>query len=140
MKILILCNGNSCRSQMTESFLKKFDPSLQVYSAGVQPYKAVNPIAIEVMKEKGIDISSNIPKPVSKFINDDFDYVVTVCDKAQENLPAFNGKVKNHVHLSFDDPTKYKGSCESKLEIFRKVRDSIEEHFHRFYESQLVEA
>lgn len=140
MKILIICNGNSCRSQMTESFLKKFDPDLEVHSAGVQPLNAVNPLAIKVMKEKGIDISCNSTKPVHKFLDENFDYIVTVCDKAQENLPSFNGKVKTYVHLNFEDPSKANGPDELKLKVFRNVRDSIEEHFYRFYESHLVEA
>lgn len=140
MKILIVCNGNSCRSQMTESFLKKFDPLLEVYSAGLEPLDRVNPLAIKVMKEKGIDISNRYPKPISKFLNQDFDYIVTISDKAQESLPSFNGKVKNHVHLNFEDPSKADGFGESKLEIFRKVRDSIEDHFYHFYKSHLVEA
>ena len=94
MKILILCTGNSCRSQMAEGFLKSFDNSLEVFSAGTKPAEDVNPNAIFVMKEKNIDISGNYPENVEKYLNDSFDYVITVCDNAKETCPVFLGKVK----------------------------------------------
>ncbi len=132
-KILILCTGNSCRSQMAEGFLKSFDPNLEVYSAGTVPSGAVHPLAIKVMKEKGIDISHGYPKNVDDFINDNFDYVITVCDGAREVCPVFAGNVKNRLHIGFEDPVEARGTEEEKLVVFRKVRDEIERDFSRFY-------
>ncbi|MDP4281553.1 MAG: arsenate reductase ArsC, partial [Bacteroidota bacterium] len=94
MKILILCTGNSCRSQMAEGFLKSFDSRLEVYSAGTQPAPNANLIAVAAMNEVGIDISQNKPKSVDLFLSDSFDYVITVCDNARESCPVFFGKVK----------------------------------------------
>jgi len=135
MKILILCTGNSCRSQMAEGFLKSFDGNLQVYSAGTQPTNQVNPYAIQVMKEIGIDLSKNIPKNVDEFLNQEFDYVITVCDDAKESCPMFTGKVKNRLHIGFEDPAEAKGTEQEILSIFRKVRDQIKEGFYSFYNS-----
>jgi arsenate reductase (thioredoxin) len=132
-KILILCTGNSCRSQMAEGFLKSFDPELKVYSAGTNPAGKVNPKAIEVMKESGIDISSNIPEDVDKYLSESFDYVITVCDNAKETCPVFSGKVKERIHLGYEDPADAIGTEEEVMAVFRKVRDEIESGFKRFY-------
>jgi len=132
MKILILCTGNSCRSQMAEGFLKKFAPNWKVISAGTKPEKEVNPYAIYVMKEKGIDISENQTKSVNKFLNDEFDYVITVCSDAEKECPVFYGKVKNRLHIGFDDPAKVQGNEEQILSEFRRVRDEIEIEFLNF--------
>lgn len=132
-KILILCTGNTCRSQMAEGFLKSFDEELEVFSAGVEPEERVNPNAVKVMNELGIDISSGIPKDVNDFINDSFDYVITVCDHAKETCPLFNGKVKEQLHIGFEDPVNTKGTEEEVLTIYRKVRDEIKRDFYNFY-------
>src|SRR4030042_6423368 len=129
MKILILCTGNSCRSQMAEGFLKSFDESLEVFSAGTKPAVRVNHRAIQVMNEAGIDISKQYPKNVDEFLNDSFDYVITVCDDANESCPFFYGKVKHRLHIRFEDPALAKGTEKEVLAVFRKVRDDITERF-----------
>src|SRR5512147_2783878 len=97
--ILILCTGNSCRSQMAEGYLKSFDSRLEVFSAGTKPAPEANPFAVEAMKETGIDISNNKPKDVVGYLSDSFDYVITVCDDAKETCPFFSGKVNHRIHL-----------------------------------------
>ncbi|MGB9664054.1 MAG: arsenate reductase ArsC [Ignavibacteria bacterium] len=136
-KILILCTGNSCRSQMAEGFLKSFDKELEVYSAGTKPADKVNPKAVQVMKEIGIDISQNYPKMVDQFINDPFDYVITVCDNAKETCPVFIGKVGKQLHIGFEDPADATGTEEEILSEFRKVRDEIKKDFYEFYLKEL---
>lgn len=133
MKILVLCTGNSCRSQMAEGFLKSFDNSIQVYSAGTQPADKVHELAIVVMNEVGIDLSANYPKSVDLFLNEEFDFVITVCGGAKESCPAFLGKVNKRLHLGFDDPAEAKGSKEEILNEFRRIRDQIHEGFEDFY-------
>lgn len=133
MKILILCTGNSCRSQMAEAFLKSLDPSLEVVSAGTQPAERVNPFAIRVMQEIGIDMSGNLTKSVDQFLSQTFDYVITVCDDARETCPVFFGKVKQRLHIGFEDPAKAVGSDEEVLAVFRRVRDAISAAFSDFY-------
>ncbi len=91
-KLLILCTGNSCRSQMAEGYLKSFSTELEVYSAGTNPSKQVHPKAIQVMSEVGIDLSKNNPKLVDQFLGESFDYVITVCDLRKRNLSAFYRK------------------------------------------------
>jgi arsenate reductase (thioredoxin) len=132
-RILILCTGNSCRSQMAEGILKSLDPALQVFSAGTKPAEAVSRRTINVMKEIGIDISKEHPKNVDQFLTLAFDYVITVCDNANESCPVFTGVVKNRLHIGFPDPTKYEGDPEKVLEEFRRVRDEIMEKFTEFY-------
>jgi arsenate reductase len=136
-KILILCTGNSCRSQMAEGFLKSFDKNLTVYSAGTNPSNRVNPNAIKVMNEAGIDISNNFPKSVVQFLNDSFDCVITVCDNAKETCPVFIGKVKHHLHLGFEDPADAIGTEDEILSVFRKVRDEIKNNFYKFFQENL---
>ena len=136
-RILVLCTGNSARSQMTEGFLRSLDPALDVYSAGTNPAPRVNPFAVKAMKEIGIDIAGNKPKNVSQFLGQPFDIVVTVCDDADRNCPNFRGKVGKRVHIGFPDPAKATGSDEEKMAVFRKVRDSIREKFNEFYSSQI---
>ena len=97
MKILILCTGNSCRSQMAHGFLKSFDPSLQVESAGTEASGKLNQKAVKVMSEIGIDISRHTSDPVEKYLNDEWDYVITVCGGANETCPTFIGKVKHRL-------------------------------------------
>ena len=136
-KILILCTGNSCRSQMAEGFLKSFDKNLTVYSAGTIPSNSVNPFAIKVMNESEIDISNNYPKSVDQFLKDSFDYVITVCDNAKETCPLFIGKVKHHLHIGFEDPADAGGTEDEILSVFRKVRDEIKHDFLEFYTNKI---
>lgn len=138
-RILILCTGNSCRSQMAEGFLKSFDKNLEVYSAGTKPAEKVNPNAIKVMNEVGIDLSSNYPKLVDQFLNETFDYVITVCDNAKETCPVFIGKVGKQLHIGFEDPADATGTEEEILSVFRKVRDEIKRDFYEFYLKELKE-
>ena len=135
MKILILCTGNSCRSQMAEGFLRSLDPRMEIISAGTRPEKQVNPNAVKVMKELGIDISAHFPKHVNQFVNDPFDYVVTVCDSARETCPYFSGKVGKRVHIGFVDPADARGTAEEVLAEYRRVRDQIKAEFQAFYDS-----
>ena len=131
-KILIICTGNTCRSQMAEGFLRFFDSELEVFSAGTKAEKVVNPYAVKVMAEKGIDISKQKPKSLDIFIDKYFDYVITVCDGAKEICPVFTGDVKHKLHIGFDDPADAKGTDEEKLIVYRKVRDLIENSFKEF--------
>ena len=138
MKILILCTGNSCRSQMAQGFLQSFDKNIEVYSAGTEPAGQVNQTAVKVMNEAGIDISNNYPKSVEKFLNDEWDYVITVCDDAKETCPLFHGKVKHRIHFGFEDPSNATGSEEFIMSEFRRIRDEIKTTFYRFYNNFLV--
>lgn len=135
MKILILCTGNSCRSQMAEGFLQSFDASLEVFSAGTEPAASVNPYAIRVMQELGIDLSSHHPKKVDEFLHEAWDYVITVCGGANESCPAFLGKVNTRLHIGFEDPAEATGSEEEILQEFRRIRDEIRDGFYQFYQS-----
>lgn len=133
MKILIICTGNSCRSQMAEGILKSLDSNLDVYSAGTQPADKVNPFAISVMDEIGIDIRDQYPESVEKYTNEEFDYVITVCGGAMEECPVFTGEVKNRLHIGFDDPADVVGTEEEILSVYRRVRDEIKRDFNKFY-------
>jgi arsenate reductase len=136
-KILILCTGNSCRSQMAEGFLKSFDKNMEVYSAGTKPSGQVHPKAIQVMRESGINLSDNYPKSTDQFISQAFDYVITVCGNANENCPVFTGKVRHRMHIGFEDPAEAKGTEEEILSEFRKIRDQIKERFYDLYRKEL---
>lgn len=138
MKILILCTGNSCRSQMAEGFLKSFDPTLEVHSAGTEPSQRVHPKAVEVMNEIGIDLKMNYPKKVDNFLKDTFDYVISVCGGAKESCPAFIGDVKNNIHIGFDDPAEATGTEEEIYGEFRRIRDEIKRDFYMFYKKNLA--
>lgn len=132
-RILIVCTGNSCRSQMAEGFMKSFNNELEVFSAGTRPEKQVNPFAVRVMKEKGIDISNYRPKHVDDFTSMPFDYVITVCDHAKETCPVFTGSVLHRHHIGFDDPAAAGGSEEEVLAVYRSIRDQIQKDFGEFY-------
>ncbi len=134
-KILILCTSNSCRSQMAEAFLKSFNKNIEVHSAGTQPAEKVNPFAIKVMQEIGLDISKNKSKNVNKYLSQEFDYVITVCNDAKESCPLFTGKVKNRVHIGFEDPAEAKGTESQIMEVFRKIRNQIKDEFYKFNKS-----
>lgn len=133
MRILILCTGNSCRSQMAHGFLQSFDSHLEVYSAGTSPAEHVHPIAISVMSEVGIDISHHIPQKVEQYLNEQWDYVITVCGGANETCPTFVGKVGKRIHIGFDDPSKVIGSQDYVISEFRRVRDEIRMAFYNLY-------
>ena len=137
IKILILCTGNSCRSQMAEGFLKSLDNDLEVYSAGTSPSAEIHPKAIQVMGEISIDISNGLPQDVDAYLDKDFDYVVTVCGGAKENCPVFMGKVKNQLHIGFDDPAEATGTEVEILHEFRRIRDEIERNFNTFYKDTI---
>ena len=133
MKILILCTGNSCRSQMAEGFLQSFDKSLTVCSAGTQASGKLNEKAVAIMKEAGIDISHHTSDSVEKYLHEEWDYVITVCGGANEECPAFFGKVKHRLHMGFDDPSHAVGTDEFIWNEFRRVRDEIKTMFYQFY-------
>jgi arsenate reductase len=118
---------------MAEGFLKSFDSKLEVYSAGTKPTGKVHPKAIQVMQEIDIDISKNEPKSVDEFLQNAFDYVITVCGGAQDSCPTFTGKVKNHLHIGFEDPADATGTNEEIVAEFRKIRDEIKKDFYAFY-------
>lgn len=133
MKILILCTGNSCRSQMAHGFMQSFDTRLQVFSAGTEASGRLNSKAVEVMQEIGIDISKNTSDSVNKYLQDEWDYVITVCGGANETCPSFVGKVKNRLHIGFDDPSHSEGTEEFIMSEFHRVRDEIKKSFYKFY-------
>ncbi|MGD0755954.1 MAG: arsenate reductase ArsC [Bacteroidales bacterium] len=138
MKILILCTGNSCRSQMAQGFLQSFDNRNEVFSAGTFPASKVNSRAVKVMREAGIDISRNTPKNVNQYIDSEWDYVITVCDDANETCPLFQGNVKHRLHFGFKDPSKFTGKEEQVIKEFRRIRDEIKITFYRFYNNFLI--
>ena len=133
MRILVLCTGNSCRSQMAHGFVQSFDRHIEVYSAGTSPAEHVHPMAISVMSEVGIDISHHIPQKVEQYLNEQCDYVITVCGGANETCPTFVGKVGKRIHIGFDDPSKVIGSKDFVISEFRRVRDDIKKAFCEFY-------
>lgn len=137
MKILIICTGNSCRSQMAHGFLEQFDNNLIVRSAGTEASGKIAQKAVEVMNEIGIDISNHTSDSIDKYIDEAWDYVVTVCGGANETCPAFVGEVKNRIHIGFDDPVNAKGSEEFILNEYRRVRDEIKSAFQKFYNEKL---
>jgi arsenate reductase (thioredoxin) len=134
-RVLILCTGNSARSQMAEGLLRHDGgPAFEVFSAGTKPSQ-VRPEAIEAMKEVGIDISSHRSKSVDEFAGQEFDYVVTVCDNAKESCPVFPGKTER-IHWSFEDPAAVDGDWETRLAAFRRIRDEIRERFRGMVEAE----
>jgi len=137
-RILILCTGNSCRSQMAEGFLKNFDENLEVFSAGTKPAEKINPFAVKAMREIGIDISNGVSENVDKYLSQSFDYVITVCDNAKETCPVFIGNVKHQLHIGFDDPADAVGSEEEVMPVYRRVRDEIKNDFYEFYLKNLM--
>jgi arsenate reductase len=118
---------------MAHGFLKSFDRRIEVYSAGTEPARRVNPKAVEVMQEAGVDISDHSPRLVDEYLNNAWDYVITVCDNANETCPAFLGKVKNRLHLGFEDPSHADGTEEHIMNEFRRIRDEIREKFYELY-------
>ncbi|KAA3604713.1 MAG: arsenate reductase ArsC [Calditrichaeota bacterium] len=132
LKILVLCTGNACRSQIAHGFLKQ-NPNFEVYSAGVETH-GVNPRAIQVMKEIGIDISDHTSNNLTEYQEIDFDVVITVCDNAKERCPVFPSKAEK-VHQNFPDPGKATGTEEEILAEFRKVRSLIKDFSEKLAET-----
>ena len=137
MKVLILCTGNSCRSQMAHGWLQSFDQSLTVCSAGTQASGKLNEKAVKVMAKAGIDISHHTSDSVDKYLKDEWDYVITVCGGANEECPAFFGKVNHRLHIGFDDPSHAVGTEEFIWSEFIRVRDEIKDGFYKFYVEQI---
>jgi arsenate reductase (thioredoxin) len=135
-QILVLCTGNSCRSQIAEGYLQKFAGNhAVVYSAGIETH-GVNPKAIEVMAEDGVDISHHTSNNVDEYTNIPFDYVITVCDNAQENCPYFPTNAQR-FHFNFPDPAKATGTPEEIMNEFRRVRDMIKDYTKDFIENHI---
>jgi arsenate reductase len=135
-KVLFLCTGNSCRSQMAEGFANHdFAERLQAFSAGTDP-QGLNPRAVRVMAELDIDISGQSSDHISKYEGQSFDYVITLCGDANEKCPLFFGGVKR-LHLSFPDPAKALGDDEQVLEVFRRVRDDMRRKLGEFFTKEL---
>lgn len=127
-RVLFLCTGNSARSQMAEAFLRKYaGDALEAHSAGLEP-KGVNPLTVQVMQEAGIDISHQQSKGIERYLGKIlFQYLITVCDDADQNCPAVWPGVNTRLHWSFEDPAKFEGTEKEKLAKFREVRDLIEQ-------------
>ena len=137
MKILILCTGNSCRSQMAHGFLQSFSKDITVCSAGTEASGQLNPGAVKAMAEIGIDISGHTSDWVDKYLNDEWDYVITVCGGANEACPTFIGKVKQRLHIGFDDPSDAVGTDEFIWSEYIRVRDEIKEAFHKLFVNKI---
>lgn len=137
MKILILCTGNSCRSQMAHGFLQSFNKDLTVCSAGTEASGQLNPGAVKAMAEIGIDISNHTSDSVDKYLKDEWDYVITVCGGANEACPTFFGKVKHRLHIGFDDPSDAVGTEEFIWSEYIRVRDEIREAFYKLYVEEI---
>lgn len=135
-RILVLCTGNSCRSQIAEGYLNQYAKgNAEVYSAGIETH-GVNPKAIVVMKEDGIDISKHTSNNVDEYRNINFDFVITVCDNAKEQCPVFPSTAKQ-FHYNFTDPAKATGTEEEIMQQFRKVRDEIKDFSKQFVKDNL---
>ncbi|WP_367867546.1 arsenate reductase ArsC [Pedobacter sp. WC2423] len=135
-KVLVLCTGNSCRSQLAEGFLRQFAGNqAEIYSAGIETH-GVNPKAIQVMSEVGIDISAHTSNHVDEYSDINFDYVITVCDNAKENCPYFPGQAVK-FHENFPDPAKAKGTDQEIMEEFRRVRELIKDYASTFVKENI---
>ena len=134
-RVLFLCTGNSARSQMAEGLLRHLGGDrFEVFSAGIEPGH-LNPLAVEAMRDLGIDISNHWSKSVDEFIGEDFDYVITVCDKASEQCPIFPGNT-DRIHWSFIDPAAAEGDEAARLAVFRRVRNEIQQRLRLFLATQ----
>ena len=126
-RVLILCTGNSCRSQMAEGWINhKLAASWEARSAGTRPADQIHPLAVQAMAEAGIDISDGVPELVDSYLEQPWDLVITVCDSARESCPVFPQPVET-LHLSFPDPAEAEGTEAERMEVFRRVRDDIYE-------------
>lgn len=133
MKVLILCTGNSCRSQMAHGWLQSFDSRITVCSAGTQASGKLNEKAVKAMLDAGVDISSHTSDSVEKYLGEAWDYVITVCGGANETCPAFIGNVKHRLHMGYDDPSHAVGTDEFIWSEFVRVRDEIKSGFYKLY-------
>lgn len=122
---------------MAHGFLQSFDEKLEVFSAGTKASGQINPGAVKTMREAGIDISHHTSDQVDKYLGTEWDYVITVCDQANEACPYFSGKVRNRLHIGFDDPSKAIGTSEFVESEFRRVRDQIRDSFFELYTKTL---
>jgi arsenate reductase len=122
---------------MAHGFLQSFDKRLKVFSAGTQPASRINQTAVDVMKRAGVDISNHRPVHVDQYLNEEWDYVITVCDDANETCPVFPGKVRHRLHMGFEDPSKFKASYTEVLNEFYRVRNDIRDEFYSLYEREL---
>ncbi len=128
-RILVICVHNSARSVMLAKYLEQLHPDWTVYSAGLKPTDQINPFAVQVLKEDGINVSTHKPQEVTKFLTQPFDYVISVCEA---ECPVFSGQVKHTLHVPFQDPSSAIGSKEEKLAVFRRVRDQIKAYAQSF--------
>lgn len=136
-KVLFLCTGNSCRSQMADGIVNHdFAGRIEACSAGTEPH-GLNPRAVEVMKEIGIDISSNSSDHISRYEGQNFDYVITLCGDANEKCPLFFGGVQR-LHMGFPDPPKATGTDEEIMAVYRQVRDDIRRQMREFFDTELA--
>ena len=136
-RILVLCTGNRCRSQMAQGILQSLDPHLDGHSAGTKPASEVHPLGLKVMSEIGIDISTHYPKHIDRFIDQEWDLVITVCGGANGSCPMFSGKVGKRMHIGFDDPDAFTGTDEEIIAEFRRVRDEIRLKMQDFYLTEI---
>ncbi len=135
-KVLFLCTGNSCRSQMADGIVNHdFSGKIEAFSAGTEPH-GLNPKAVEVMAEIGIDIGSNTSDHISRYDGERFDYVITLCGDADEKCPMVVGGVER-IHIGFDDPPRATGSEEEVMNVYRRVRDEIRQQLGDFFRQQL---
>lgn len=137
MKVLILCTGNSCRSQMAHGFLQSFDKNITVRSAGTEASGKLDANAVKAMAEIGIDISHHTSDSVDLYLDEEWDYLITVCDGAKEACPAFMGRVKHRLHIGFDDPSRATGTAEFIWSEFIRVRNEIKERLYKVYVEQI---
>ncbi len=138
-KVLFLCTGNSCRSQMADGIINHdFAGQIEAFSAGTEPH-GLNPKAVAVMGEIGIDISTNSSDHISTYDDEDFDYVITLCGDADDKCPNVFGGVER-IHIGFDDPPKATGSEEEVMKVYRRVRDEIRQQLGGFFKKELNEA
>lgn len=137
MRVLVLCTGNRCRSQMAEGWLRRLAPDWTVRSAGINPASEVHPLAKQVMKEVGISIDEAFQKSVEQFVEEPWDYVITVCGNAEKTCPTFSGKVGRRLHIGFDDPDAFTGSEMEVIQEFRRVRDEIGKKMTAFVEENI---
>lgn len=138
INILVLCTGNSCRSQMAHGYLNHFteNSSVKVYSAGIETH-GLNPDAVAIMSEDGVDISNHTSNHVDEYANVDFNYIITVCDHANENCPFIPSKNALRLHHNFFDPSKVEGTDEEKHAAFFKARNEIKTYFENFVKNRL---
>jgi len=139
MKILLLCTGgNSCRSLMAEAFLQEMDKTLEVFSAGLHPDEQIDPMAVKVMEEIGIDISLKKPKSYLEFEGICVDYLITLCDGTKDNITSVNIPARHKIHLGFEDPRKAYCTEEQIIDIYRDIRDEIRNELNYFYSRILI--